>query len=67
MQNLIIGVIGGIIINILYRRFNIHDRVDNKSIESIEDKKILLYDAPVKKGRQCTCDTQFCTCGKHVI
>lgn len=67
MQNILIGIIGGIIINILYRKFNIHDRVKDNSIESIEDKRVLLYDAPVKKGRQCTCDTQYCTCGKHII
>lgn len=67
MRNVLIGLLGGIIITSLYKRFKGGKILLPAVKEDNEDKRVLLYDSPHKRGRKCNCDTQYCTCGKHIV
>lgn len=67
MRNVLLGVLGGLIVSILYRKYKgVENNLPTYTGDN-EDKRILLYDAPLKRERKCLCDTQYCTCGKHIV
>lgn len=63
MRNLIIGLLGGLLLKGLWdKRSSLYN--SNSNSNNVSQKQV-LYDSPVKRG--CRCDTEYCTCGRHVI
>lgn len=69
MRNLIIGLLGGLLLKGLWDKrhslYNSNSNTNSNSNSNNVSQKHLLYDAPVKRG--CRCETEYCTCGRHVI